>query len=56
MIFLEFGYYAEGVLMSMLIMSLISRIIDLITAERYFGYHTKKLGERFGCFLPKAKK
>ena len=55
MVFRKFGLYTEGVLLSMLIMSLLSRVIDLITAERYFGYHTKKLGERFGCFLPKTK-
>lgn len=55
MLFRKFGLYTEGVLLAMLIMSLFSRVIDLITAERYFGYHTKKLGERFGCFLPKLK-
>ena len=53
MVFRGFGLYTEGVLLAMLIMSLFSRVIDLITAERYFGYRTKKLGERFGCFLPK---
>lgn len=55
MIFRIFGLYTEGVLLAMLIMSLLSRPIDLLTAERYFGYHTKKLGKRFGCFLPKLK-
>ncbi len=56
MIFRRFGLYTEGVLLAMLIMSLLSRVIDLLTAERYFGYHTKKLGERFGCFFKKAEK
>ncbi len=55
MIFRRFGLYTEGVLLAMLIMSLLSRVIDLVTAERYFGYRTKKLGERFGCFSPKLK-
>ena len=55
MIFRGFGLYTEGVLLAMLIMSLFSRVIDLVTAERYFGYRTKKLGERVGCFLPKLK-
>ena len=55
MIFRGFGLYTEGVLLAMLIMSLFSRVIDLVTAERYFGYRTKKLGERFGCFFPKLK-
>ena len=55
MLFRNFGLYTEGVLLAMLIMSLFSRVIDLITAERYFGYHTKKLGERFGCFFPESK-
>ena len=55
MIFRSFGLYTEGVLLAMLIMSLFSRVIDLVTAERYFGYHTKKLGERFGCFFPESK-
>ena len=55
MIFRGLGLYTEGVLLAMLIMSLFSRVIDLVTAERYFGYRTKKLGERFGCFFPKLK-
>lgn len=55
MIFRGFGLYTEGVLLAMMIMSLFSRVIDLVTAERYFGYRTKKLGERFGCFFPKLK-
>lgn len=55
MIFRSLGLYTEGVLLAMLIMSALSRIIDLVTAERYFGYRTKKLGERFGGFLPKKK-
>ncbi len=55
MIFRQFGLYTEGVLLAMLIMSLFSRVIDLVTAERYFGYRTKKLSERFGCFFQKLK-
>ena len=55
MIFRNLGLYTEGVLLAMLIMSALSRVIDLVTAERYFGYRTKKLGERFGGFLPKRK-
>ncbi len=55
MVFRRFGLYTEGGLLAMLIMSLLSRVIDLVTAERYFGYRTKKLGERFGCFFPKIK-
>lgn len=55
MIFRRFGLYTEGVLLAMLIMSALSRVIDLVTAERYFGYRTKKLSERFGGFLPKRK-
>jgi electron transport complex protein RnfD len=55
MIFRGLGLYTEGVLLAMLIMSLFSRVIDIVTAERYFGYRTKKLGERFGCFFPKLK-
>ena len=55
MIFRNLGLYTEGVLLAMLIMSALSRVIDLVTAERYFGYRTKKLGERFGGFLPKKK-
>ena len=55
MIFRGLGLYTEGVLLAMMIMSLFSRVIDLVTAERYFGYRTKKLGERFGCFFPKLK-
>ena len=55
MIFRSLGLYTEGVLLAMLIMSALSRVIDLVTAERYFGYRTKKLGERFGGFLPKKK-
>ena len=56
MIFRKIGFAAESVLLSMLVMSLFSRVIDMVTAERYFGYHSKKLGERFATFIPEFKK
>ena len=52
MIFRKLGFYAESVLLSMLVMSLFSRIVDMITAERYFGYRAKKLGERLESLIP----
>ncbi len=55
-VFRKLGFAAESVLLSMLVMSLFSRVIDMFTAERYFGYHSKKLGERFETFLPEIKK
>lgn len=56
MVFRKIGFAAESVLLSMLVMSLFSRVIDMITAESYFGYHSKKIGERFETFLPNPKK
>lgn len=52
MMFRKLGFATESVLLSMLVMSLFSRMIDMLTAERYFGYRSKKLGERFGTLLP----
>lgn len=46
---------AMSVLLSMLIMSLFSRILDMVTAERYFGYHSQKLPERFKSLIPDFK-
>lgn len=54
-IFRKLGFAEESVLLSMLVMSLFSRVIDMITAERYFGYKSKKLGERFETFLPNTR-
>ncbi len=51
-----FGLGTEGVLLSMLIMSLLSRPIDMITAERYFGYAGKKIFERLSTLVPTFKK
>ena len=56
MIFRKIGFAAESVLLSMLVMSLFSRVIDMITAESYFGYRSKKIGERLETFLPNPKK
>ena len=56
MLFRKLGFAAESVLLSMLVMSLFSRVIDMLTAERYFGYRSKKLGDRFKTFLPEFKK
>ncbi len=52
MVFRKLGFAAESVLLSMLVMSLFSRLLDMLTAERYFGYNSKKLGERLKTFLP----
>ncbi len=52
MLFRQFGYAEESVLLSLLIMSLFSRIIDMLTAERYFGYNGKKLIERLSTLIP----
>lgn len=51
-VFRKLGFAAESVLLSMLVMSLFSRLLDMITAERYFGYNSKKIGERLATFLP----
>jgi hypothetical protein len=56
MVFRKIGFAAESVLLSMLVMSLFSRVIDMITAESYFGYRSKKIGERLETFLPNPKK
>lgn len=57
MLFRKLGMNAGmSVLLAMLIMSLFSRILDMVTAERYFGYHTQKLPERFKALLPDFKK
>lgn len=57
MLFRKLGMNAGmSVLLSMLIMSLLSRILDMVTAERYFGYHTQKLAERFRALMPEMKK
>ena len=56
MAFRKIGFAAESVLLSMLVMSLFSRVIDMLTAERYFGYKSKKLDERFETFLPNINK
>ncbi len=56
MLFRKIGLYAESVLLSMLIMSLFSRIIDMVTAERYFGYNGKKYIERLKTLIPDIKK
>jgi electron transport complex protein RnfD len=56
MVFRKIGFAAESVLLAMLVMSLFSRVIDMITAERYFGYKSKKVGERFETFLPDFNK
>lgn len=57
MLFRKLGMNAGmSVLLSMLIMSLFSRILDMVTAERYFGYHTQKLGERLRALMPEFKK
>ena len=52
MVFRKLGFAAESVLLSMLVMSLFSRVIDMLTAERYFGYRSKKISERLTTFLP----
>ena len=54
-VFRKIGFASESVLLSMLVMSLFSRVIDLITAERYFGYKSKKIGERLETLLPNSK-
>ncbi|MBQ4139893.1 MAG: RnfABCDGE type electron transport complex subunit D [Clostridia bacterium] len=56
MLFRKLGFAAESVLLSMLVMSIFSRVLDMITAERYFGYHSKKIGERLGTLLPSRTK
>lgn len=56
MVFRKIGFAAESVLLSMLVMSLFSRVLDMITAERYFGYNSKKVGERLKTFLPEMGK
>ncbi|MBO5702825.1 MAG: RnfABCDGE type electron transport complex subunit D [Clostridia bacterium] len=56
MLFRKLGFAAESVLLSMLVMSLFSRVIDMLTAESYFGYRSKKLAKRFETFLPDFKK
>lgn len=55
MLFRKIGFAAESVLLSMLVMSLFSRVLDMLTAERYFGYSSKKIGERIEIFLPNCK-
>ena len=52
MVFRKLGFAAESVLLSMLVMSLFSRVIDMLTAERYFGYRSKKISERLTTFFP----
>ncbi len=56
MLFRKLGFAAESILLSMLVMSLFSRVIDMLTAERYFGYHSKKVGERLGTLMPEIGK
>ena len=47
---------AMSVVLAMSIMSIFSRIIDMIMAERYFGYHTRKLADRLKTLIPNVKK
>ncbi len=47
---------AMSVLLAMLIMSLFSRILDMVIAERYFGYHSQKIPERIRSLIPDFKK
>ena len=54
-VFRKLGFAAESVLLSMLVMSLFSRVIDMLTAERYFGDRSKKVGERLETLLPGKK-
>lgn len=57
MLFRKGGMGASmSVLLAMLIMSLLSRILDIVTAERYFGYHSRKLHERIKVLVPDFKK
>ncbi len=55
-LFRHFGIYRESVLLAMLIMSLFSRILDMITAERYFGHNGKKAFARLSTLIPNFKK
>lgn len=57
MLFRKSGMNASmGVLLSMFIVSLFSRVIDMVMAERYFGYHTRKLPARLETLIPNFKK
>ena len=46
---------AMSVLLAMFIVSLFSRVIDMVMAERYFGYHTRKLADRLKTLIPTKK-
>lgn len=52
MLFRKLGLAQESVLLSMLIMSLFSRPLDMMTAERFFGCNGKSIGERLAVLLP----
>ena len=57
MLFRKLGMNAAmSVLLAMAAVSIFSRVIDMITAERYFGYHSQKLHERFAALIPDFKK
>lgn len=47
---------AMSVLLSMLIVSPFSRIIDMITCESYFGHRSKKIASRLKSLIPSFKK
>lgn len=48
-----FGFYSGSVLLSILIMSLFSRLLDMLTAPRFFGFKDKKIFERLSSLVPK---
>jgi electron transport complex protein RnfD len=47
---------AMSVVLAMIIVSLFSRVIDMITCESYFGHRSKKLANRLKTLLPNFKK
>ncbi len=52
-----FGIYGMSVLLALLIMSPFSRLLDMLTAARFFGYKEKKIFARiFSLFPSKHKK
>ncbi|MGM9643109.1 MAG: RnfABCDGE type electron transport complex subunit D [Eubacteriales bacterium] len=48
----HFGLYAESVLLAVLIMSLFSRVLDMVTAPKFFGCKDKKLLKRLTSLFP----
>ena len=47
---------AMSVVLALLIVSLFSRVIDMITCESYFGHRSKKYAKRLKTLIPTVKK